>query len=43
MKGKGCYHTKNQMTFILISDITELEKLDNWYEVFINQYLFLEN
>lgn len=43
MKVKGFYHTNNQISFILISDIIVLEKLDNWYEVFINQYLFLEN
>lgn len=43
MKVKGFYHTNIQISFILISDIIVLEKLDNWYEVFINQYIFLEN
>lgn len=42
-KALGFYHTNNQISFILILDIIVLEKLDNWYEVFINQYLFLEN
>lgn len=43
IKVLGFYHRKNQISFIIILEITVLKKIDNWWETFFNQYLFLDN